>query len=152
MSLVREPSDYKTACSQIRNSNEVFVPMLRQRSNRFRHRLITRSDDGYFGRNPARLRLRPSSPLAPREDSRIAADLDCHSEAPKNHEVVDNSAFFSRSEKATFENPKLDSMSQVSDPNESKALPTFCILSFKPKIENAQLQNLRVGLTLQGVF
>ena len=60
--------------------------------------------------------------LAPREDSRIAADLDCHSEAPKNHEVVGNSAFFSRSEKATFENRKLDSMSQVSDPKESDAV------------------------------
>ncbi len=51
MSIVREPSEYETAYSQIRNSNQVFVPMLRQRLIRFRRMLITRSDDGYFGRN-----------------------------------------------------------------------------------------------------
>ena len=33
-------------------SNECFVPTRRQRLNRFRSMLITRSDDGYFGRNP----------------------------------------------------------------------------------------------------
>ncbi len=33
-------------------SNEVCVTMCRQRLNRLRHMLITRSDDGYFGRNP----------------------------------------------------------------------------------------------------
>ena len=57
MSIVRELSEYETAFSQIRNSKEVFVPMLRQRSNRFRRMLITRSDDGYFGRNLRRYRL-----------------------------------------------------------------------------------------------
>ena len=30
-------------------SNDVSVPMFRQRLNRFRRMLITRSDDGYFG-------------------------------------------------------------------------------------------------------
>ena len=55
-----------------------------------------------------------------RDDSRIAAELDWHLKTPKNHEVVGNSAFFSRSEKATFEEIlKLDSLSQVLDPKES---------------------------------
>ena len=51
MSIVREPREHQSGCFQIRNSNEVFVPMLWQRLNRLRHMLITRSDDGYFGRN-----------------------------------------------------------------------------------------------------
>ncbi len=66
-----------------------------------------------------------------RDDSRIAADLDWYLKAPKNHEVVGNSAFFSRSEKATFEEIlKLDSLSQVSDSNDSKTVaPRVLILS-----------------------
>ena len=51
MSIVREPNEYESSCFQMRNSNDAFVPMLSQRSNRFRQRLITRSDDGYFERN-----------------------------------------------------------------------------------------------------
>ena len=42
-----------------------------------------------------------SSPLAPREDSRIEANLDWQLKAPMNYSVNGNSAFFSRSEKAT---------------------------------------------------
>ena len=57
MSIVREPTEYESACFQIRNSNEEFVLMLRQRLNRFRQMLITRSDDGYFGRILRRYRL-----------------------------------------------------------------------------------------------
>ena len=60
MSIVREPANFQFACSQKSNSNHVFVPMLRQRLNRFRRMLITRSDDGYFGRNP-QTRLMESS-------------------------------------------------------------------------------------------
>ena len=52
ISIVREPGEYQSACQQIRNSNDVSVPMPRQRLNRFRHMLITRNDDGDFGRNP----------------------------------------------------------------------------------------------------
>ena len=53
-------------------------------------------------RCPVRLRDRPSSPLAPREDRRIAANLDWHLKALMNRSVNGYSAFFSRSEKATF--------------------------------------------------
>ena len=61
--------------------------------------------------------------LSPREDSRIAANLDWHLKALINHSVNGNSAFFSRSEKATFaEILKLDSLSQVSDPKNSEAV------------------------------
>ena len=61
---------------------------------------------------PVWLRLRPSSPLAPREESRIAAEIDWHLKALMNRLVNGNSAFFSRSEKATFaEILKLDSFS-----------------------------------------
>ena len=35
-----------------KDSKGDFVPMRRQRSDRFRRMLITRSDDGYFDRNP----------------------------------------------------------------------------------------------------
>ena len=51
---------------------------------------------------PVRLRLRPGRALALREDSRIAAKLDWHLKALMNRSVNGNSAFFSRSEKATF--------------------------------------------------
>ena len=60
MSIVREPDEYQTPYIQIRNSDEVSVTMRRQRLNRFRRMLITRSDDGYFGRNP-QTRLMESS-------------------------------------------------------------------------------------------
>ena len=81
-------------------------------------------EDTALQKTPARLCLRPSSPLAPREDSRIEANLDWHLKAQMNHLVIGNSAFFSRSEKATFaEILKLDSMSQVSDPKKSKTVP-----------------------------
>ena len=52
MSIVRKPGEYQSSCFQIRNSHEVTVPLLRQRLNRFRYMLVTRSDDGNFGRNP----------------------------------------------------------------------------------------------------
>ena len=51
MSIVREPANFQFACFQNSNSNQTFVPMLRQRLNRIRRMLITLSDDGYFGRN-----------------------------------------------------------------------------------------------------
>jgi hypothetical protein len=55
-----------------------------------------------------------SSRLAPRDDSRIAADLGWHLKAPMDHKLIGNSAFFSRSEKATFaEILKLDSTSRA---------------------------------------
>ena len=58
---------------------------------------------------------------SPREDSRIAANLDWHLKALMDHLVNGNSAFFSRSEKATFaEILKHDSLSHVSDPKTSK--------------------------------
>ena len=61
-----------------------------------------------------------SSPLAQREDSRIAANLDWRLNALMYHSVNGNSAFYSRSEKATLaEILKLDSLSQVSDPKKS---------------------------------
>jgi len=64
-----------------------------------------------------------SSRLAPRDDSQIAKDLDWRLKAPMNHRVNGDSAFFSRSEKATFaEILKLDPMSQVSGPKKSKTV------------------------------
>ena len=73
-----------------------------------------------------------------RDDSRIATDLDRHLKATIDNKANGNSAFFSRSEKATFgEILELDSMDQVSDPispnrwppsmkHESAALVTNC--------------------------
>ena len=58
-----------------------------------------------------------------RDDSRIAIDLRWHLKAPMDQKVIGNSAFFSRSEKATFaEILKLDPMSQVSVPKKSKTV------------------------------
>jgi hypothetical protein len=53
MSIVRELGKFQSACFQIRTLNNVSAPRLRQCFNRFRRLLITRSDDGDFGRNPA---------------------------------------------------------------------------------------------------
>ncbi len=52
MRIVREPTKFQSACSQKQSKMAYFVSMLRQRLNRFRRMLITRSDDGYFDRNP----------------------------------------------------------------------------------------------------
>ena len=60
---------------------------------------------------------------SPRDDSRIAADLDWRLKAPLDHKVNGNSAFFSRSEKATFvEILKLDSKSQLPHTRKSEAV------------------------------
>ena len=52
VSIVREPANFQFACFQKRNSNQISALMPGQRLNRSRRMLITRSDDGYFGRNP----------------------------------------------------------------------------------------------------
>ena len=76
-----------------------------------------------------------SSPLAPREYSRIEANLDWHLKALMHHSLNGNSAFFSRYEKATFaEILELGSMSQVPDPKKSKTVaPRFSNVFHSPE-------------------
>ena len=70
MSIVRAPTKFPYACSQIRNSLGISVPVRRQRVNCFRRMLITRRDDGYFGRKPD-FRLRGQNSHA-RKDEVVA--------------------------------------------------------------------------------
>ena len=81
------------------------------------------TDDGQFASSSHR-RMEAAAHsrlLALREESRIATDHGVHLKAPVNNRANGNSAFFSRSEKATLaEILKLDSMSQVLNPKKFK--------------------------------
>jgi hypothetical protein len=112
---------------------------------------LSNHEDTALSKTPARLCLRPGSPLAPREDSRIATDLGWRLKAPMDHAVIGNSAFFSRSEKATFaEILKLDSISQVLDPRKSNTVPPRDSAAF-PFIRCNNITLRRVGLFIRPV-